>query len=308
MALLYKVEVRDPAEWYSFLSKAIPDIDFRVWPDVGNLEDIDVALVWQPVEGDLRRYPNLKAILSAATGVDHILKDRFLPDVPICRILDPYSGQQMSEYVLYFLMRFHRLFYRIDEDRRNKVWRRPPFVETRDRTVGVLGLGNIGSTVASRIAALGFNTQGWSRTAKELGNVNCLTGTEGFEHLLRTSHVLVNALPLTAETTGILNGDAFDRMPEGSFLINIGRGQHVDIPALISRLDSGHIERAALDVFDREPLAPENPLWTHPRVEVTPHISATTNLRTASEQVIENYRRMKAGLPLLNVIDRKRGY
>jgi glyoxylate/hydroxypyruvate reductase A len=308
MAVMYKCDVRNPEEWRVLLAAAIPDLDFRVWPDVGNPEEITAALVWEPVPGDLARYPNLGVILSVAAGVDNILSDPDLPDVPVCRIVDEYTGMFMAEYAAYYALRFHRHMYLYDENRRQKLWRKGPRTETQDRHVGVLGLGNVGRAVAAKLAGLGFPVTGWSRSPTVIDGIATASGTDGFAEVVAQSAILVNALPLTDETRHILNAATFARMPKGSFVINMGRGEHLVPADLMASLDSGQVERAALDVFEHEPLPQDDPLWSHPGIEVTPHIAAATNLRTASRQVIENLRRLETGEPFINAVDRARGY
>lgn len=308
MALLYKCDFADPETWRARLTPYVPDLDMRLWPDVGPIEDIDMALVWEPVPGDLRRYPNLKAVFSTSAGVDHIFVDRNLPDVPICRIVDPYTAVQMSEYVLYHVLRFHRLFHEADASRIVGRWLKPAPYETSQRVVGVLGLGNLGGDIVRKVTALGFPVKAWSRSQKQIPNVSCYSGEVGLDAVLADSQILVSVLPSTPETDGILNATTLGKVPKGAFLINVGRGAHLVEEDLIAMLDSGQIARAALDVFPVEPVPADHPFWKHPSVEITPHMAATANPRTAAAQIGENIRRMRVGEPLLNVVDPVRGY
>lgn len=308
MALLYKCDFADPEQWRQRLASYVSDLDMRIWPDVGDPADIDMALVWEPAPGDLRRYPNLKAIFSTSAGVDHIFVDRNLPNVPICRIVDPYTAVQLSEYSLYYILRFHRRFFEADAHRARNVWEKPTPFETSERTIGILGLGNLGGDIARKVAALGFPVMGWSRTQKAIPGVSCFCGDAGLQEVLNRSHILVSVLPSTPETFGLLDGAKLRQLPRGAFLINAGRGVHIIEQDLLAVLDEGHIERAALDVFAVEPLPAAHPFWAHPSVEITPHMAATANPRTAAAQIGENIRRLLAGEPLLNVVDPERSY
>lgn len=308
MTLLFKSTFDDPKDWHERLREHIPDLELRVWPDVGDVEEIDYALAWKPEHGDLARYPNLKVILSLAAGVDHIFEDPDLPDVPVCRIVDRDLIAQLSEYILYFILRYHRRMPLYEATAREHRWAKHGRCEAPLRTVGVLGIGEIGGDAAAKIAALGFPVLGWSRRPKDIAGVESLCGEDGLERVIAESAILVCALPLTPRTEGLLDAQTLSRMPQGSSLINVGRGRHVVDADLIAALDSGHLAGAALDVFRDEPLPSDHPYWAHPKVEVTPHIAGDPNPRTAAAQVAENILRARDGRPLMNVVDPKMGY
>jgi glyoxylate/hydroxypyruvate reductase len=306
--LLFKSTFDDPKAWLARLREHVPDLELRVWPDIGNVEEIDYALVWKPEPGDLARYPNLKVILSLAAGVDHIFADPDLPDVPVCRIVDRDLIAQLSEYILYFTLRYHRKMPVYEATAREHRWAKHGRCEAALRTVGVLGIGEIGGDAAAKIAALGFPVLGWSRTEKSIPGVESLTGEDGLRRVLEESAILACALPLTPRTEGLFNAETLAHMPEGSYLINVGRGRHVVDADLIASLDSDHLAGAALDVFRDEPLPADHPYWSHTGVEVTPHIAGDPNPRTAATQVAENILRARDGRDLLNVVDPKTGY
>ena len=286
-----------------------PDIDMRIWPEIGDAAEIDHALVWRPELGLLAALPNLKLILSLGAGVDHILCDPHLPaGVPIVRLVDPYLTEAMSEYVILQVLRLHRrdLDYRAQQQA--GIWRELPQKNAGERPVGILGFGEIGQDAGRKLAALGFPVSGWSRQEKAVAGFSMFAGPAGLPQLLAQTEILVCLLPLTEETQGILNARAFAALPRGAGLVNAGRGAHLVEEDLIPALDSGQLSAAALDVFREEPLPPGHPFWQHPRILVTPHIAGITNPQTAAPIILDNIRRFEEGRPLLNRVDPARGY
>ncbi|HKU98584.1 MAG TPA: glyoxylate/hydroxypyruvate reductase A [Vineibacter sp.] len=300
----------DAAGWRQRLGAALGEtIDLRAWPDIGNAADIEIALAWKPPPGALARFANLKLIVSTGMGVDHLLVDPDLPaDVPIVRVIDPGLVGQMAEYAIYWTLHHHRDMDIYATQQRQRLWRDVPFTDTATRRVGVMGLGEIGADTARKLALLGFATAGWSRSPRSIDGVDCFHGADGFEAFLKRTDILVDVLPMTPQTAGILDARALSLLPAGAFLINMARGGHVVDRDLIAALDSGHLSGAALDVFHVEPLAVDHPFWIHPKIKVTPHIAGPTNPRTAAESVADNVRRLRSGQALVNLIDRKAGY
>lgn len=299
----------DGLHWKKVLEAALGPIDFRTLETLGNVDAIEIALAWKPPRGLLASFRNLKLIVSLGMGVDHLLADDALPaGVPIVRIMDDGLIGQMSEYAIYWALRHHRDIDKYAELQRARQWRPLDFVDTLHRRVGVMGLGSIGQDTARKFAMLGFPTAGWSRTKKDLPGIETFHGRDGLAKFLARSDILVDVLPLTRDTQGLLDADAFAQLPKGAYFINMARGGHVVDEALLAALDSGHLAGAALDVFNQEPLPADHPYWTHPKVHVTPHIAGATNPRTASPGIIENIRRLRAGQPLINTVDPKTGY
>lgn len=296
--------------WRKRLGEALGEtIDIRPWADHGDPRDIEIALAWKPPPGALAALPNLKLIVSLGMGVDHLLIHPDLPrDVPIVRIIDTGLVGQMSEYAIYWALRHHRDVDGYMELQRRKVWEEIPFTDTALRRVGILGLGEIGADTARKFAMLGFPTAGWSRTPRKIDGVECLHGPEGLPALLARSDILIDVLPMTPQTANMLDARAFARLPRGAYFINMARGGHVVDADLLAALDSGHLAGATLDVFHIEPLPTDHPYWTHPKVRVTPHVAGPTNPRTAAASVADNVRRLRAGQPLVNLIDRAAGY
>lgn len=308
-AIAYISRDTDGQLWKKALEAALGPVDFRTLDNLGNKAGIEVVLAWKPPAGLIASFPHVKLIVSLGMGVDHLLADDKLPEgVPIVRIMDDGLVGQMSEYALYWALRHHRDIDKYAASQRAKQWKVEDFVDTVHRRIGILGLGTIGQDTAKKFAALGFPTAGWSRTKKSLPGIETFHGSDGLARVLAQSDILVNVLPLTRDTRGLLDAKLFAALPRGAYLINMARGGHVVDEALLAALDSGHLSGAALDVFNQEPLPPEHRYWTHPKVQVTPHVAGATNPRTASPGVIENIKNIRAGKPLINTVDPKSGY
>jgi glyoxylate/hydroxypyruvate reductase A len=308
-AIAYISRDTDGMAWKKVLTEGLGPIDYRVIDALGDKDDIEVALAWKPPRGLIASFRNIKLIVSLGMGVDHLLADDQLPEgVPIVRIMDEGLVGQMSEYALYWALRHHREIDRYSAFQRERQWKPLDFIDTLHRRVGILGLGSIGQDTARKFAMLGFPTAGWSRTQKTLDGVETLSGSDGLQKLLARSDILIDVLPLTRDTRGLLDAKAFAALPKGAYFINMARGGHVVDEALLAALDSGHLSGATLDVFNNEPLPSDHPYWTHPKVHVTPHIAGATNPRTASPGVIENIKRLGAGRELIHRVDPKTGY
>jgi glyoxylate/hydroxypyruvate reductase len=309
MTLLFRSSVDSAARWKSQLARLTPELEIRVWPEIGNPADIDYALVWRPEPGLLASLPNLKLILSLGAGVDHILCDPQLPQwIPIVRLVDPYMTEAMSEYVMLQVLRLHRrdLDYRAQQEAR--IWCELEQKNAIERRIGILGFGELGQDAGRKLKGLGFDVAFWSRSRRTVAGFDGYAGGAGLPPLLARSEILVCLLPLTAETEGILNSAAFAMLPQGAALINAARGRHLIEEDLIAALASGQLSAAVLDVFRDEPLPAQHPFWHHPRIVATPHVAALTHPPTAAPIILENIRRFEEGRPLLNRVDTGRGY
>lgn len=307
--LLFSSPVDDPVAWTKALRRHVPELEVRVWPEVGDVADIDVALVWRYPQGDLRRYPNLKLICSLGAGVDHILGDPDLPaNVPLTRIVDPALAAGMSEYVLLAVLRYHRYLPEYGRFQCEGRWKKLPDPDAARRRIGILGLGELGQDAGRKLASLGFPVAGWSRSPKTVPGIEGFAGETMLPAFLARTDILVCLLPLTPATKGIVNADLLARLPRGAYVINAARGAHVVDADLLAALDSGQIAGATLDVFATEPLPAGHPYWSHPRVTVTPHIASNANPETASVEIAANIRRIAAGEKLRHVVDRAAGY
>lgn len=309
MALLFISDMDDPVAWRQELRARIPDLDFRLWPDTGETDDIEIALVWRPPRGALKRFANLRAVISLGAGVDHILSDPELPpEIPVARIVDPMLTFAMTEYVLLAVLRHHRRFDRYERLQRQRHWCFEPPPDAHQRVVGVMGLGVLGGDAARALAAHGFKVRGWSRTAKAIAGVEGFYGNDQLPDFLSQTEILVCLLPLTADTERIVNRDTLHQLPRESYLINPSRGGLVDEQDLVDALRSGQLGGATLDVFQTEPLPPDSPIWDQPGVMVTPHIASLPYPHSSAPQVVENIRRIHNDQNMLNQVDRSAGY
>lgn len=308
MALLFYSEDDDPEAWRREVTRLVPDLEWRTWPAIGDPAAIDCALVWLPPPGLLAGLPNLKAIFSLAAGVDAMLLDPTLPGLPLVRMVDRSLTTTMSEFVLLHALRYHRLLDVYAAQQRRGQWRLALPPAPASRVVGVMGLGVLGRDAAVTLAGHGFTVKGWSRTARAIDGVTCLAGPERLGDFLADLDLLVCLLPLTAETEGVLCADLFARLEPGCRLLNVGRGGHLVEGDLLAALDGGRIAHATLDVAREEPLPDAHPFWRHPRIDVTPHAASYTRPDTGAVGIAESLRRLADGRPLLNVVDRARGY
>ncbi len=308
MALLFISSSDSARDWTRALHRVLPDLEVRTWPEAGDPADVDLALVWKPPQGVLKHFPNLKLIASLGMGVDHIFRDPELPDVPVVRLVDESIKTQMAEYVALECLRIHRQADAYDAFQREGRWQPLPARDMASCPVGIMGLGEIGATVARTLTRLGFPVRGWSRSPKTLAGVESFAGATGLAPFLGACRVLVCVLPLTPETENLMDAELLARLPWGAWFINIARGDHVVDEDLLAALAAGHLAGATLDVFRQEPLPVAHPFWTHPKVRITPHVAGLTVVQSAAPQVAENLRRALAGEALLNQVERERGY
>lgn len=299
-----------PEDWESAFRALAPEIAFTVSRgDFPPGERADWAVVWKPPPGALARMKGLKGIFSLGAGVDHILSDPDMPkDIPLSRVVDPYLTAGMSEYVVLHVLAHHRGLYRNLAAQAAGRWR--PFAAKRADAVrvGILGLGELGLDAARKLKPFGYRLAGWSATRKAEPGVESFAGTAELAAFLGRTDILVCLLPLTPATRGILNSATLALLPEGAALINAARGGHLIESDLIAALDEGHLSGATLDVFQREPLPPESPLWSHPKVVVTPHMASLTDARSTAKAMVESMARIRAGGRPLYEVDLARGY
>lgn len=306
--ILFFSELSDRS-WPTSLQRAMPDFDVITSLDGTAKEDIVAALVWKQPPGMLQGMPNLRLIQVLGAGVDHFLADPTLPHgVPVARLVDPGLAARMTEYVVLHCLSLHRRLPEMLQNQRKRKWNYIHPTPTDRTSVGILGLGALGSRCAEALSRLGFQVSGWSRSRKEGLGIASHIGTKGLENVRRQSDILVLLLPLTAETENLVDGNFLAAMPDGAALINLGRGKLVVDNDLIQALDAGKLRHAVLDVFRTEPLPPEHPFWTHPKVTVTPHNSSATNPETAIPQVVTNVQRALSGEAPANLVNRAKGY
>lgn len=289
------------------LQRVLPDVACSTWPD-NAARQAEIAVCWQPPRGALAAMPNLKLIHSIAAGVDNILSDPELPPVPLCRIVDPKLSMAMAEFVLWSTLYFHRRFDDVVRNAQSGYWHRYDQRAAADVRVGILGLGALGVAAAKLLTSVGYSVSGWSRTPKHIAGVTVLAGSNELDRFLSETDILVCLLPLTPTTTGILDAVHLGRLPKGAALVLCSRGEHLIVDDLMALLRTGHLRGAILDVFVKEPLPQDHPLWREPGILVTPHMGGLAKPRIIADQIATNVRRLQAGADLLNRIDPARGY
>jgi len=307
------VAIHLPAEksvqnWCRMLRDLMPDWDFHPMNAVPDPEAVEYCVVWRPNTGSMTGFPNLKAIVSIGAGIDHVLADRDLPDVPIIRTVGTDLTQRMKEYVALHVLRHHRDMPALQAAQARGEWTPIIVPPAPQRRVGVMGLGNLGAEAARLLATIGFDVAGWSRSPKTIDGVQTFSGPDGFGAFLEGTEILVNLLPLTEDTRGILNADTFNRLKRGAAVINAARGPHMVDDDLLSALASGQIAAATLDVFHIEPLPGDHPFWAHPQITVTPHVASLIDAPTGSRIIARNLRTFQKTGTVTDLADARRGY
>jgi glyoxylate/hydroxypyruvate reductase A len=310
MAVLLSTKASAMELWREALLAVDPTLPIRMFPDAGDPAEIEAAVVWTSHNmAELRRYPNLRLIVSMGAGVDHLLRPPGPPPgIPVARLVDRMLTTQMGEWVLLNVLRFHRQDLEYRALQRDKVWLELDAPVTAERRIGILGLGELGTHAAGLLRGLGFPVMGWTRRPKQVEGVRNFHGPDGLREMVAQTDILVCLLPLTPETQGIVSADLLGALPRGAFVINGARGGHVVDADLLAALDSGQVAAAALDVTQPEPLPVEHPFWSHPKVVLTPHAASITIPSSAARQVVDNLQRARAGRPLVNLVDFSAGY
>ncbi|MGO2241645.1 MAG: 2-hydroxyacid dehydrogenase [Halomonas sp.] len=301
------VHIDEAEQWQTALSEALPHATVLTSeaPEQER-QNADYLAVWKAPAHLLQEQTQLKGIINLGAGVDHLLKTPGLPsNVPIVKLRDAGMGDLIADYALYGVLHFYRSMDRYAEQQQSATWQPQEVVEKSQWPVGVLGLGAIGSFVASALQQAGFPVLGWSRSPKQISGVRCFHGDDGLTELLGQVQSLVTILPDTSATQHILNAERLALLPKGASIINPGRGSLIDEQALLEALghagQPGHIRGALLDVFHEEPLPATNSLWQHPNVIVTPHMAGPTPLNDAIDQVISYLHAFEAGDHLATV-------
>lgn len=301
-------------EWAAALRAALPG--HRLLLARGEVDDaeIQVAIVANPPPGSLDDLPGLRLIQSLWAGVDRLLADATLPpEVPIARMVDPAMNEAMAETALWATLALHRGFFGYARQQRAGDWRQQAQRRADEVPVLVLGLGQMGRTVARRLVQQGYPVAAWRRgsgegSAAAPAGVTVYSGVAALTPALAQAQVLINLLPLTPDTRGLIDAKLLAQLPRGAGVVNLARGAHVVDADLLAALASGQIGQAVLDVFAHEPLAADHPYWQHPRVVVLPHVAALTDARSASAVVARNIEALATGLPLANLVARDGGY
>jgi len=303
-----------PQRWKRRFNEVCRDRRVMLLPDAPvDPADIHYAAVWKPRPGELAAFPNLRVIFNLGAGVDALIADASLPDVPLVRVAVSDLTERMTEYVVLHVLMHHRQEPYLRDCQRRTIWA-PKFQWAAGAiSVGIMGLGTLGTNAAEMLSRIGFRVAGWSRGPKQIDGIECFCGEQRFEPFLRRTDILVCLLPLTAQTRHILNRDVFTKLNRASplgapILINAGRGGLQKEADILRCLDDGTLGAASLDVYAQEPLPADSPFWTHPKVVLTPHNAADTDPDEISKYVARQIERFEAGGALANVVDRGRGY
>ncbi|HFO0264206.1 TPA: glyoxylate/hydroxypyruvate reductase GhrA [Serratia marcescens] len=313
MNIIYYHPLFNALEWLIGIKQRLPQAEIREWQR-GDERPADYALVWRPPHEMLANRRDLKAVFALGAGVDAILdQERKHPGtlpagVPLLRLEDTGMAQQMQEYALSYVLRYFRRFDEYQALQQRQEWQPLDPHSLDDFTIGILGAGVLGQSVARKLTEFGFSVRCWSRSAKQIDGVQSFAGEAQRGAFLDGVKLLINLLPNTPETVGILNRELFAQLRPGAYLINIARGAHLVEADLLAALEQGQLAAATLDVFAREPLPQDHPFWRHPRVTITPHIAAITLPQQAMDQIAANIRALEAGHAPAGVVDRQRGY
>jgi glyoxylate/hydroxypyruvate reductase A len=313
MSIVVAVSDWLPGQWTAPLAAAASHRRIVTADDVGDPAEVRYALAWKPAPGFLASLPNLEVVFSLGAGVDHLLADPALPDVPIVRIVDPDLTGRMTEWVVLQVLMHHRR--QRDYDRAQAASRWTPLRQwaARDVRVGIMGLGQLGRDAAEVLLRLGFDVAGWSRNPQDMDGVETFAGEDGLGAFLARTDILVVLLPLTPATRGILSKSLFERLAcdgvlGGPVLINAGRGGLQVESELVAALGDGTLKAASLDVFEAEPLPQSSPFWRMANVTVSPHVAADSDPALLARIIVEQIEAYERGEGLKNLVDRASGY
>lgn len=306
--LVFYSEFDSFTEWSALLAPHLPGVTICRAEEVQQADEVHFALVWKPPHGFFAPYRHLKLLVNLGAGVDSLVGRDDLPDIPIIRLSDPHMARMMASYVLFAVLRYARDIPAFERAQRDRRWHYLHPRSPESVRVGVLGLGELGAYAASELARQGFDVRGWSRSQKTLAGIACSSGMDALDDFLASSDILVVMLPLTPQTHGLLNAERLARLPQGAAFINVSRGAIVDQQALTLALRRGDIAEATLDVFDREPLPPDDALWGMDNVLITPHLASVAIPASAAPQVADNIHRITRGEPVLNQVFPQQGY
>jgi len=309
MAILLISSEARMAAWKKVFQAELPNEVIRCWPDFELEETIDIVIIAEPKTGLFEKLKNLKLVIAQRAGVEDLVDAlRSRPDVKLCRAQRPDGDRMIDDYALLCVMYHHRNFQDLILANSSREWINPEVSFSEECTVGIMGLGVIGSSVARRIRDAGYRVVTWNRSGANEKDMEHFSGPEGFKEFMGKSKILVNLLALTSETKNIINSNSIDLLPTGAAFINLGRGEHVVDEDLIVALKKKQLSAATLDVFREEPLPREHPFWQNPRILVMPHIARRPRIDFLTPQLIENIRRFRDREPLLQEVDVTKGY
>jgi len=306
MSLMIVAKNKDINPWIEAFKKFDENIDIQIYPDIKNKDDITFALVWSQNDINFTQFKNLKCISSMGAGVDHILSNQtILNDIVITKIVDERLVESMWEYLLSVVMNIVTNQYKYIQHQKNIIWQPIQARNISNTTIGIMGLGQLGKVMVEKFSKMHFKVKGYSSSQKNIQGVETFTTLEPFA---KDVDILINLLPLTPDTKDILNYELFTKLNKESYLVNVGRGEHLNEEALLKALHENILEGAVLDVFSTEPLEPKHPFWKNEKIIITPHSASITDPQSVTNQIMENYKRVQSGMEVFNKINRKSGY
>lgn len=314
MTVLVTVSGWDVEPWLERFRRLLPEKRVVTPADEFNRDDVEYVATWKHPAGSLKNLPRLKAVFSLGAGVDHVFADPDLPAVPVARVVDPDLTMRMSEWVLMHVLMHHRQQRMYDYQQYEKIWHDDDNQPAaKDVRVGVMGLGELGADAARKLAVVGFDVAGWARSRHRIEKVKCFAGAAEFDAFLARTDILIALMPLTEETRGVLNMELFRKLARdgrlgGPILINAGRGGSQNEADILAALEEGVLKAATLDVFAAEPLPAASPLWSDPRITITPHNAAQSDPDAVAASVARQIRALERGEELQHVVERGRGY
>lgn len=308
MTFLYKADPVRGEQWAEIFACKMPDLPFHIWPEVGDPGDVRYIAAWEPPANLMTEFPNLEVLFCTGAGIDHFDLSAVPEAIPVVRMVETGIVSGMVEYVTLSVLFIHRDWSTYLNQQRKLDWAVHRVRPASSLRIGVLGLGTLGKAVLHRLQSFGFSCAGWSRSPQQLAGIDCYAGVDEMGAFLSRTDILICLIPLTDSTRGILGKPLFDALPRGAAVINVGRGGHLVQGDLLKALNDGTISCAVLDVCDPEPLPRDNPLWTHPKVTLTPHIASMTQPETAVEAIVANIRRHREGMSMIGIVDKVRGY
>ena len=306
--MLLKTDARDK-QWIDAFAQAMPELEVRLWPDMGDPSEINCALLWGPPPELFDGLDNLEVIFSIGAGVDSLLTCPTLPThLPIVRMVEPELTAGMVEFCLFHVLRFHRLMPQFESNRIARHWEELTQAPASEITVGIMGLGVLGMALVHQLTALRYQVIGYRRGPGEVDGLEVFHGEAQLEAFMRRSEILVALMPSTQETRGLINSRTLSWLPPDAYVINAGRGDLVNERDLVKALDEGGLAGAALDVFETEPLPQDSALWTHYKVYLTPHVASITHPPTACRYLADAISDFRQGKPWPNLVEPGRGY
>ncbi|WP_439815085.1 2-hydroxyacid dehydrogenase [Zavarzinia sp. CC-PAN008] len=306
--IVFSSDFGDGPIWKEAIARRRSDVELVEWSEVKDPDRIVFGLVWRPPPSGLGIYPNLKGLQSLGAGVNQLNLAELPKGVPLARLIEESLTETMVDYAIGSVYRHFREFDRFERETREAKWEFRFARFRREFTVGVMGLGVLGTAMADTLVKLGLPVIGWATSPKTIPGVESYVGDAELDTFLSRSKLLLNILPLTPQTADILNATTLGKLPKGAYVVNIGRGGHLVEPDLVALVKSGHIAGATLDVTKSEPLNSDSPLFTVPEITITPHIAGNIDPESACVAVLENYDRALAGQTLRNQVDLARGY